>query len=69
MSYFDSDSGDESEFSGFGESDIELPFYPESESESSSDEDEPARPDGWSRNFKNLMVCFLLIKKNNTYYK
>lgn len=57
--FFDSDSGDESDFSGFSESDIDIPLDPESESESSSEDDEPVRPDGWSQNFRNLRVCLL----------
>lgn len=55
----DSDS-DQSDFSGFGESDIEVPdLHDSSESSGSEDEDEhvAARADGWSSQFSNLRVC------------
>lgn len=54
---YDSDSSDGSDFSGFGESDIEVPLEHESENEFSSDDDEPARVDGWTQNYSNLRVC------------
>lgn len=60
---FDSDSGDESDFSGFGESDVDVPYVHEQSSDDSSDEDEqagpgasPVRDDGWTRNYSDLRV-------------